>query len=255
MFDSHCHLTDLPDGEAAIRQARDAGVASVLTCGYDMTSNNAVLALSRRHPGLPHALGLHPWHATDEIEPILFLLERERPTAVGEIGLDLWGDPPPAPLPRQLAVLEAQLEVADRLQLPISVHSRRALPELLPVLRRFPRVRGALHACSGSHEQVRPFLDLGYLVGVSGAITRPHAVRLRRLARALPLDAILLETDAPAVGLEGIWPPHVRPAHLPQVLAALAEVRGESPERVESATDANAVALYGPGVLGPIEDP
>ncbi|HOU92700.1 MAG TPA: TatD family hydrolase [Polyangiaceae bacterium] len=249
MFDSHCHLTDLPDPAGALREAVAAGVGSVLTCGYDARANAAVRALRRAHPRLPWALGLHPWHAAEAIEPVLALLQQERPTAVGEIGLDLGPEPPPPPLARQIEVLEAQLDAADRLRLPVTLHHRRALGELLPVLRRFPRVRGALHACSGSPEQVRPFLDLGYLAGIGGAVTRPGAARVRRLARALPLDAILLETDAPAIGLEGIRPPAVRPAHLPRVLAALAELREDSRDRVEEATDANAAALFGPGAL------
>ncbi len=255
MFDSHCHLTDLPDPAGALREAVAAGVRSVLTCGYDVDANAAVRALHGAHPRLPWALGLHPWYAAQAVEPVLALLEQERPTAVGEIGLDLGPEPPPAPLALQVEVLEAQLDVAERLRLPVTLHQRRALGELLPVLRRFPRVRGSLHACGGSPEQVRPFLDLGYLVGIGGAVTRPGAARARRLARALPLDAILLETDAPAIGLEGIRPPAVRPAHLPRVLAALAELRGEPRDRVEEATDANAAALFGPGVLvAPLED-
>jgi len=247
VFDSHCHLTDLPDPEAALEEAIGAGVSSLLTCGYDGGSNAAVQALRRAHPRLPCALGLHPWHATEPVEPVLALMEQERPTAVGEIGLDLWGSPPAAVLARQIEVLEAQLDAAERLRLPVSLHHRRALGALLPVLRRFPRVRGALHACSASLEQLRPLLELGYLAGLGGAVTRPGAARARRLARALPLDAILLETDAPAIGLEGIRPGEVRPAHLPRVLAAVAELRGEPRERVEEATDANAAALFGPG--------
>ncbi len=249
MFDSHCHLTDLPDPEGALREAVAAGVRSLLTCGYDGGSNAAVQALRRAHPRLPCALGLHPWQASAPVEPVLALIERERPTAVGEIGLDLWGSPPPAVLARQIEVLEAQLDVAARLGLPVTLHHRHALGELLPVLRRFPRVRGALHACSASPEQLRPFLELGHYVGLGGTVTRPGASRARRLARGLPLEAILLETDAPAIGLEGIRPGAVRPAHLPRVLAAVAELRGEPPDRVEAATDANAAALFGPEAL------
>jgi TatD DNase family protein len=246
LFDTHCHLTDIEDPDAALAAAQAAGVGSLLTCGYHGESNQAVCELRQRHPGLPIALGLHPWFADEPVAPVLRVIERQRPVAVGEAGLDLWADPPPAARERQLEVLEAQLELATRLALPVTLHSRKAVAELLGVLRNHPEVRGALHAFSGSYEQARSFVDLGYFIGVGGAVTRGRAKRVRRCAAALPLDAILLETDAPAIGLDGVEPPHVRPAHLPRVAAALAELRGEHVEQIEQQTDANAIRLYGP---------
>jgi len=244
MFDSHCHLTDLEDPDRALSSAHNVGVQSLLTCGYDHASNALVCALSDRHPELPYAVGLHPWFVEQELEPVLRMIERRMPTAIGEAGLDLWGDPPCHPLPRQVEVLEAQLELAVRLDLPVTLHSRKAAAALLPVLRNHPGVRGALHAYSGSYEQVRPFLDLGLYVGVGGAVTRSRAKRVRRCAAALPLDRILLETDAPAIGMDTVEPPHVRPAHLPRVCDVLAELRGITPQELELATDQNAVRLF-----------
>lgn len=245
VFDSHCHLTDLPDPEGALAAARAVGVTGLLTCGYDSTSNRAVLALRARHPGLPCALGLHPWYADQALAPLLALVVEARPTAVGELGLDLWERPPRVPLARQIEVLEAQLEVAERLRLPVTLHCRRALGELLGVLRRFPNVRGALHAAAGTMRQLRPFLELGFRIGVGGAVTWPRAERARRLAAELPLDAILLETDAPSLRLQGVAPSEGRPAHLPQILTVLASLRGESAEQLERVTDDNARDLFG----------
>ena len=244
MFDSHCHLTDLDDPDGALTAARSAGVHSLLTCGYDHASNALVCALSDRHPELPYAVGLHPWFVDQDVEPVLRLIEQRMPTAVGEAGLDLWGDPPCHPLERQAEVLEAQLHLAVRLDLPVTLHSRKAAAALLPILRNHPGVRGALHAYSGSYEQVRPFLDLGMYVGVGGAVTRSRAKRVRRCAVALPLDRILLETDAPAIGMDTVEPPHVRPAHLPRVRDALAELRGMTPQELEFAADENANRLF-----------
>lgn len=244
MFDSHCHLTDLEAPDEALYAAEHAGVTGMLTCGYDSDSNGLVCGLSDRYPTLPYAIGLHPWFANQDVEPVLRLIERRRPTAVGEAGLDLWGDPPCHPLDRQILVLEAQLDIAVRLGVPVTLHSRKALDALLPVLRNHPGVRGALHAFSGSFEQVRPFLDLGFFIGVGGAITRSRAKRVRRCASCLPLDRILLETDAPAIGMDGFEPPHVRPAHLPLVCRALADLRGVDPRTIETATDQNARQLF-----------
>jgi TatD DNase family protein len=244
MFDSHCHLTDLEAPDEALDAAARAGVTGVLTCGYDADSNGLVCSLSDRHPALPYAIGLHPWFANQDLEPVLRLIEERRPTAVGEAGLDLWGDPPCHPLDRQILVLEAQLDIAVRLGIPVTLHSRKALDALLPVLRNHPGVRGALHAYAGSFEQARPFLDLGFLIGVGGAVTRSRAKRVRRCASSLPLDRILLETDAPAIGMDGVEPPHVRPAHLPLVCRALADLRGVEPWTIETVTDQNARQLF-----------
>ncbi|MCU0693891.1 MAG: TatD family hydrolase, partial [Polyangiaceae bacterium] len=121
---------------------------------------------------------------------------------------------------------------------------RKAIAPLLDVLRNHPRVRGALHAYSGSFEQVRPLLDREIYIGVGGAVTRSRAKRVRTCAAALPLDRILLETDAPAIGMDIIEPPSVRPAHLPRVLQALAELRGLSQGELETITDHNAKRLF-----------
>lgn len=244
MFDSHCHITDIDAPDEALEAAHAAGVASLLTCGYDEASNALVCALSDRHPELPYAVGLHPWFADQDISPVLRLIEARRPTAIGEAGLDLWGKEPRHPLERQAAVLEAQLDLAVKLDLPVTLHSRKAANALLPILRNHTGVRGALHAYSGSYEQVRPFLELGMYVGVGGAITRTRAKRVRRCACALPLDRILIETDAPAIGMDIVEPPHVRPAHLPRVLNALAELRDIDPLELEAATDNNANRLF-----------
>ncbi|MFW5740547.1 MAG: TatD family hydrolase [Myxococcota bacterium] len=249
MFDSHCHITDLEAPDEALQAARRAGVRSLLTCGYDEPSNSLVCALSDRHPDLPYAIGLHPWYADQPVEPVLQRIRERmrgerRPTAVGEAGLDLWGKEPCHPLELQQTALEAQLQLAVELDLPVTLHSRKAAGALLPILRNHPRVRGALHAYSGSYEQLRPLLDLGMYVGIGGAVTRSRAKRVRRCAAAVPLDCILLETDAPAIGMDIVEPPHVRPAHLPRVRDALAELRQIDPLELEAVVDDNAKRLF-----------
>jgi len=245
MFDSHCHLTDIDDPSVAIATARASGVGEMLTCGYDEPSNEAVSRLAKRHPDLHVAIGLHPWHADGDIDAVLKRIVEVRPAAVGEAGLDLWGEEPCHPLSRQAFVLEAQLQLAGQLGLPVTLHSRKAVDALFSIVRNHPRVRGALHAYSGSWEQVKPFLDLGYYVGVGGAVTRSRAKRVRRCAASLPLDRLVLETDAPAIGMDGVEPPDVRPEHLPRVLAALSELRGVDRDELEAATTRNAHTLFG----------
>lgn len=249
MFDSHCHLSDLDDPLGALNQAQEAGVRSMLTCAHDISSNFLLLQLRARVSDLPVALGLHPWSADQDLQAVLTLIQEHRPCAVGELGLDLWDDPPVHPLPRQMEVLEAQLQLAVRFNLPVTLHSRKAIDPLLSAVRNHPGLRGALHAFSGSYEQLKPFLDLGLHVGIGGAVTRSRAKRVRRLAVAVPLDRIVLETDAPAIGLQDVEPPHVRPCHVVRVAQTLAELRNLEFSRVEQQTDANATGLFGPIVM------
>ncbi len=248
MFDSHCHVTDIDQPDEALAGALAAGVRSLLTVGYDAASNAAVLKLRSRFPSLPIALGLHPWSATEEVGPVLRLIQQERTVAVGEVGLDLWKDPQLPALSRQVEVLEPQLDLALRLELPVTLHSRRAAGELWAVVNNFPHLRGALHAFSASIEQARPFLERGFLFGIGGGVTRSRAERIRRLARWLPAEALLVETDAPAIGMDIVEPPDVRPAHLRRVVEVLAELRGQDFAEIDRITDANAVRLFGPRV-------
>lgn len=246
MFDSHCHLTDIENSADAVDDAVSAGVHSMLTCGYNADSNRLVCELVSGLPNLPFALGLHPWFADQDVTPVLALVRRMRPTAIGEAGLDLYGTAPIQPIKRQVEVLEAQLQLAHDLALPVSLHSRNAVQPMLSVLRNHPGVRGVLHAFSGAYEQAKLFLDLGFFIGIGGTVTRDRAKRVRRCAVSLPIDCLLLETDAPAIGVEGVAPPKVRPMHLGRVLEALAQIRGMAPALVEAKTDENAIRMFGP---------
>jgi TatD DNase family protein len=245
VFDSHCHVTDIDQPDEVLAGALAAGVRSLLTVGYDAASNAAVLELGGRFPRLPIALGLHPWCAAEEVGPVLGLIQQERTVAVGEVGLDLWKDPKLPVLARQVEVLEPQLDLAVRLELPVTLHSRKAVGELWAVVKNFPRLRGALHAFGGSIEQARPLLERGFLFGIGGGVTRSRAERIRRLATWLPAEALLVETDAPAIGMDIVEPPAVRPAHLRRVVEVLAELRGQDFAEIDRVTDANAVRLFG----------
>jgi TatD DNase family protein len=252
LFDSHCHLTDIPEPEQVFAEARRAGVRSVLCCGYNASSNEAVTALRDCIEDLPIAVGLHPWYANEPIQPVLDCIDRVGPVAIGECGLDGYDRDPEIPsLEQQLPVFEAQLDLAARRGLPVTVHSRKAVNQVIAALSHFPGVRGALHAYSGSYEQVRPLLERGWMIGIGGGATRPSARRIRRMAQKLELTEVLLETDAPAIGLEGVCPPWVRPHHVIDVAQAFAALRGVDYEELLDCTDRNAVRLFGDGIWGP----
>lgn len=250
MFDSHCHVTDIEEPIRILAETREAGVQSLLCCGYNSASNAAVLELRRHVPGLPVAFGLHPWYAQEPFAAVRELIESQCPLAIGECGLDGYDrDPEIPPLALQLPILEVQLALATRLCLPVTVHSRRAVTEIIAMARNFPAVRGVLHAYSGSYEQVEPLLERGWLVGVGGAMTRPGAKRIRRMAARLGLNQLVFETDSPAIGLEGVMPPWVRPHHVIEVARAFALLRGLDFEEVVAQADRNAQRMFGDAAL------
>jgi TatD DNase family protein len=161
-------------------------------------------------------------------------------------------DPDIPPIAQQLAAFEAQLDLAARLGLPVTVHSRRAVNAVIAVTAHFPSVRGVLHAYSGSYEQARPLLDRGWMIGIGGGSTRPAARRIRRMAERLALNELLFETDAPAIGLEGVCPPWVRPHHVVEIARAFAALRDLDYDQVVLQSDHNADRMFGSAIWGGI---
>jgi TatD DNase family protein len=179
------------------------------------------------------------------LAPIASWVDEERPTAIGEVGLDGYEEDGIPPLESQVRAFEVQLDWASRLRLPVTVHSRRAVARVIDLLAAFPSVRGVLHAYTGSLEQVEPLLARGWMIGVGGSATRPSAHKIRRMVARLPVEAMLLETDAPAIGLEGVRPPFVRPVHLVSIARLVAEVKGLDWGLLVAQTDDNASRLFG----------
>lgn len=269
-IDTHCHL-DAPefdaDREAVVQRAREAGVAMQVLPAVMVRLFEPLRELAHAH-GLAYALGTHPLYtpqaADDDVEALSRALQRWREdprlVAVGEIGLDFFV--PGLEPARQTRFYVGQLEAARDSGLPVILHVRRSADQLLKHLRRIP-VRGIAHAFNGSVQQAHAFLDLGFKLGFGGAMTFDRALQLRRLATDLPLDAIVLETDAPDI------PPHWlyrtaaeraqgarsrnEPAQLPRIALELAALRGIAPEELAAACRANSVAAL-PG-LAPLLDP
>ena len=255
LFDSHCHL-DGPEFDAdrdeVVARARAAGVAGQLVPAIDAASWDDIAALCARHPGLHPAWGLHPMfldrHRPEHLAQLRTWVKSDRPRAIGECGLDFYieGLDPDA----QRMYFRAQLEIAREFDLPVVVHARRAVEEVTATLKKVGGLSGVVHSFSGSPEQARQLYDLGFHLGLGGPVTYERARKLRDVARTMPLDRLLLETDAPDQPLSGHQGERNEPCRLPQVAQAIAQVRGEPLETIAAATTANACRLFGIEVAG-----
>ena len=248
-FDAHCHLQDARFGaglEVVLRRAREAGVARMVCCGTRESDWDRVLDLARRHPEVLPMAGLHPWYVADAAPGWLERLEAafDAGAGAGECGLDFAEGRPDPEL--QEAALIAQLELAIRRNLPVSLHCVKAAERLAAILRKvgLPAAGGLVHAFSGTLEAARASQDLGLHLSFGGAVTRPGA---RRAAAALAWvrgDRLLLETDAPDLAPDGVDGLN-EPAHLARIAGAAERIRPGA----AAAAWANARRLFGQGEL------
>ncbi len=250
LYDSHCHLDAGEfdaDREAVLARARAAGVVRQLVPAVARAGWPALQALCRANDDLRPAWGLHPMlldqHAEADLEDLARWLADARPAAVGECGLDFHVEGlDPA---RQRRFFQRQLELARDFDLPVVLHARKAVDEVIAALRRVGGLRGVVHSWSGSEEQARQLFALGFHLGIGGPVTYERAQRLRRTVAAMPLSQLLLETDAPDQPDAMHRGQRNEPARLHAVLRTVAALRGQSEEAVADATFANAEALFG----------
>lgn len=254
LIDSHCHLTDSPLREqlsGVLGRAAGAGVSKIIVPGYNLLASRAACRLAAARPGIYAAVGLHPaWIDDDESfdpEPFRQLARLRHPLAIGEIGLDYALVDFSESL--QIEVLRKQMELARLLSLPVIIHCRRAFEPLYLILRDYPEVNGVIHAFGGSRQLAEKLIELGYYLGVGGALTRPQARKLRELVAQVPSECLLLETDAPYLGSATVPSGESEPSHLAATAQAMAEILGTSVERVAALTTANAVRLFGDYLL------
>ena len=254
LIDSHTHL-DFPDFDAdrlpLLARSRALGVEQMVVLGVEQNTWQRLWDLVQTDSQLYAALGLHPVyldrhrpeHVTELGQWLNRLAGHPQLCAVGEIGLDFFL--PELDRDAQQQLFEAQLKLASDFQLPALLHVRRSHAQVIATLKRFRLQRGGIiHAFAGSREEAREYIKLGFKLGVGGAATWPQALRLRKVLTDLPLEALVLETDAPDMAPAMF--PHQRnsPQHLPNICRALAEVLNISPEQLADATTANACALF-----------
>jgi TatD DNase family protein len=250
LVDTHCHL-DVEefdaDRDAVIARARAAGVTRQIVPAIEASTWPGLRDACAKDDGLFPAYGLHPLliasHREQHLRALREWIERERPVAIGECGLDYWveGLDPEA----QMLYFEGQLALAREYDLPVVVHARRAVDAVMAAIKRIGKLRGVIHSYAGSEEQARQLADLGFLVGIGGPVTYDRANRVRRVAATIPLETLLLETDAPDQPDSTHRGERNEPARIVNVLETIAELRGVDPEVIASATTRNAERLFG----------
>lgn len=248
LIDTHCHI-DVEefdaDRAAVLARCRAVGVTRMVVPAVLARTWPQLLDLCRRESGLLPALGLHPvyldQHTDADVAALAEWVERERPLAVGEIGLDYFVSD--LDRQRQQHLFEAQLLIARDADLPVVLHVRKAHDQVLATLKRI-KVRGGIaHAFNGSLQQARQYIDLGFKLGFGGMLTYARSTKLRGLARSLPLEALVLETDAPDMTVAAHHGERNSPEYLPDCLRALADARGEDVDTLAAATTRNAEAV------------
>ncbi|MDQ3494166.1 MAG: TatD family hydrolase [Pseudomonadota bacterium] len=249
LVDSHCHLdAEAFDADRAevVSRARSAGVHRIVVPATHADGWLGLREICSKDGELHPAYGLHPMflqqHAPAHLDSLREWIECERPVAIGECGLDYFVEG--LDRDRQQRCFDGQLRLAREFDLPLIVHARRAVDAVIASIRKVGGLRGVVHSFSGSRQQAQQLWELGFLIGLGGPVTYERAQRLRRLAAVMPIDCLLLETDAPDQPDAGIRGQRNEPARLAKVRDTVAVLRGETPEAIAAATTANAVRLF-----------
>ena len=249
LIDSHSHLDVAEfdnDRPQVLERARAAGVTRQIVPAIALAGFEKLRNLAKVENGIFPAYGLHPMylaeHQPQHLEELARWIEREKPVAVGECGLDFHIEGLDADTQR--SYFQRQLELARDADLPVIVHARRALDDVTAAIRRVGKLRGVVHSFSGSLEQAQQLWKLGFFLGIGGPVTYDRARRLRGIVASMPLEWLLLETDSPDQPLHGHQGARNEPAMLLEICHTVATLRGVDPQTIASATSANCERLF-----------
>lgn len=250
-LDSHAHLDDSKfdgDRDKLIQGLPNRGIGCVVNAGADMESSKAGIALAQEYPHIYAAIGVHPHDAETMTDDDICELERmaahERVVAIGEIGLDYYYDNSPRDVQKRRFI--DQIELAYRTGLPIIVHNRDAHGDTLEIIREnHHKIHGGvMHCYSGSVEMMREFIDLGFYISLGGPVTFKNAKKPIEVAREVPLERLLIETDCPYLTPHPFRGRRNDPGYVPLVAQKIAEIRGVSAEEIAKVTFQNALDLF-----------
>ena len=253
LVDSHAHI-DAPvydkDRDQVVARAEEAGVKVIINAGFALRSSRASIKLAQPYAGVFVALGVHPHNAAKvmdgDLKELAQLSHEPKVVAIGEIGLDFYRNL--SPREAQIKVFRQQLELAQRLDLPVIIHSRDAREEVFAILAEWAvcyqsKPLGVLHCFSGDMELAGKYIELGFLISIAGPVTYSSS-NAAQIAQHLPLDRLLIETDCPYLTPVPYRGRRNEPAYLPLVVERVGRIRGVPPDEVAEKTTQNAVHLF-----------
>lgn len=249
LIDTHCHLDAAEfdaDRDTVALDARQQGVVGIVVPSVARFNFENVIALSHQYSHCAYALGIHPMYVDnakeDDLSALQAYLQTQHPVAIGEIGLDYFVTK--ANIALQTHFFTEQLKLAQQYNLPVILHVRCAIDDVLKHLRRTQVKGGIAHAFNGSFQQAEQFIALGFKLGFGGAMTYSRALHIRELAEKLPLEAIVLETDAPDIPPEWVGKQgRNTPAQTVKIAQFLADLRQVNVSQVIDITSANALQI------------
>ncbi|MBP1967202.1 TatD family hydrolase [Paenibacillus aceris] len=252
LTDSHTHLNAeqfQEDQDEVIQRARDAGVTRMVNVGFNRETIPSSIALAEKYDFIYSTVGWHPVDAIDmmpgDLEWIETLCKHEKVVAIGEIGLDYYWDKSPKDV--QQRVFREQIRLARKLQMPIVIHNRDAHHDILTILKeeKAAEVGGIMHCFSGSWETAKQCLDMNFHISFGGPVTFKNAKQPKEVLAQVPLDRLLIETDAPYLTPHPFRGKRNESAYVRLVAETAAEIKGLSLEELAEITTKNAIALLG----------
>ncbi len=251
LIDSHAHIDDErfdKDRDKLIESLKKDGIDLIINVGADLQSSIKSVSLSEDYENIYAAVGVHPHSAKEmddsTIEVLKSLANREKVVAIGEIGLDFYYDNSPRDIQRQRFV--EQLNLAKKVDLPVIIHSRDAAGETFDILKEAQdgNLEGVLHCYSGSVEMALEYIKLGFYISLAGPVTFKNARVPKEVAKAVPLDRLLIETDSPYLTPEPYRGKRNEPLYVRHVAGTIAELRGIPFEEVANRTSENTKKLF-----------
>lgn len=251
LADSHAHLIDKAfrkDEEKVIKRAREEGVRLIINLGYDLRTSLAAVNLAQDYPFIYASVGIHPHEAArvpdNYQERLKGLSKKEKVVALGEIGLDYYRDL--SPRNKQQEVFREQLRVARELAFPVIIHDREAHQDILKILQeeRGGSNGGVLHCFSGDWEMAKKCMEMGFYISIAGPVTFKKSEKLQEVAKKLPLDRILVETDCPYLAPVPFRGKRNEPSYVKYTLEKIASLRGMKEEELARATYDNTRKVF-----------
>jgi len=249
IIDSHCHIDfDVfeQDRQAVLQRATSAGVKKIIVPGVMQSTWPKIKSCCETFPALYPCYGLHPYfldqHKPQHLDNLKTYIDKNKPVAVGECGLDFFIND--LNTQTQHFYFEQQLDIALEFNLPVVIHARKSTEAVIKAIKSRNGLRGMIHSYSGSYEQAMQLIKLGFYLSFGGPITYEKSTRLRKLVSQLPLENILLETDAPDQPVASAAGNRNEPAFITEVLQHVAELHKTHTDNIKNITSKNVMALF-----------